>query len=177
MLTSIERRQLLSDPVEQYRRMREIRELEERIVGLFSEGLVHGTTHTCQGQEALAVGLAASLNPDDAVSCTYRGHGIALALGLTPDSVLGAEIAHLVGGPEILIARALDLVPTDLRLACHLADLAGWAAPDDVVVHEGRAAVYDARRREELSLMAKGIFTAAARESKDIVKRAALEDD
>jgi TPP-dependent pyruvate/acetoin dehydrogenase alpha subunit len=97
MSTSVERRLLLSDAVEQYRRMREIRELEERIVGLFSEGLVHGTTHTCQGQEALAVGIAASLNPDDTVSCTYRGHGIALALGLTPDSVLGEIMGRTTG--------------------------------------------------------------------------------
>ncbi len=99
--------------------------------------------------------------------------GASSRLKPSPDSVLGSEIAQLAGGPEVLIARALELVPTDLRLACHLADLAGWAAPGSVKVHEGRAEVYDARRRAELSLMAKGIFTAAARESKDIVKQAA----
>ena len=53
----------------------------------------------------------------------------------------------------------------DLRLACHLADFAGWAAPDDPAVHAARAAIYLARRRAEPSLMSKGIFRAAARES------------
>ena len=72
--------------------------------------------------------------------------------------------------------RALELTETDLRLACHLADLAGWAAPDDASIHADRASVYDKRRRSEMSLMSKGIYKAAARESEaianDIVKNA-----
>jgi hypothetical protein len=60
----------------------------------------------------------------------------------------------------------------DLRLACHLADFAGWAAPDDPTVHAGRAAIYDLRRKSEPSLMSKGIFKAAARESEVVVERA-----
>lgn len=87
-----------------------------------------------------------------------------------PDSVLGTEIAQLVGGPMVLAERALALCETDLRLACHLADLAAWAAPSDHAVHEARAAVYHQRRRSELSLMAKGIFTSAARESEAVMK-------
>ena len=46
----------------------------------------------------------------------------------------------------------------DLRLACHLAEFAGLAAPDDVKVHRARHDVYDRRRRSELSLMARGIY-------------------
>ena len=94
---SVARRAAMSDPVERYRRMVEIREFEDRIVGLFSEGLVHGTTHTCQGQEALAVALADVLRVDDVVTCTYRGHGIALALGMTPVSALGEIMGRTVG--------------------------------------------------------------------------------
>ena len=48
------------------------------------------------------------------------------------------------------------------------ADLAGWAAPDDASVHGRRADVYLARRKHESSLMAKGIFAGAARESRAI---------
>ena len=59
----------------------------------------------------------------------------------------------------------------DQRLACHLADLAGWAAPDDPAIHEGRAAIYLERRKSESSLMSKGIFAAAARESQAVVDR------
>jgi hypothetical protein len=56
----------------------------------------------------------------------------------------------------------------EFRLACHLADLAGWAAPDDAGVHALRAVVYRARRAAESSLMAKGIFAGAARESEAV---------
>ena len=69
--------------------------------------------------------------------------------------------------------RAVDLAAAgDLRLACHLADFAGWAAPDDPEIHQMRAEVYDARRKSEASLMSKGIFKGASRESEKIIKAA-----
>jgi hypothetical protein len=77
----------------------------------------------------------------------------------------------LAGGVEVLMRRAEELVTAgELRLACHLADMAGWAAPDDPGVHAARAAVYLARRKTEPSLMAKGIFAAAARESQAVAE-------
>ncbi len=86
-----------------------------------------------------------------------------------PDAALGAEIAELAGGASVLVERAAALSATgDHRLACHLADLAGWAAPDDPGVHAQRAIVYRNRRAAESSLMAKGIFAGAARESEAI---------
>jgi alkyl sulfatase BDS1-like metallo-beta-lactamase superfamily hydrolase len=93
----------------------------------------------------------------------------------SPDAVLGSEVASLAGGADVLMRRALELVDAgDLRLACHLADFAGWAAPDDPSIHTDRATIYEARRKAELSLMSKGIFKAAARESEAVV--ASLED-
>ena len=53
----------------------------------------------------------------------------------------------------------------DLRLACQLAEWAALAAPDDRSVRERRAALYAQRRDSETSVMAKGIFGAAARET------------
>ena len=87
-----------------------------------------------------------------------------------PDEILGAEIAALAGGADVLVRRARDLaVSGDLRLACHLADFAGWAAPDDPDVHRVRSEVYEIRRKNESSLMSKGIFKGASRESERIV--------
>ena len=127
------RRSNLSDPVEQLRRMFEIRYFEEEIVGLFSEGLVHGTTHTCQGQEALNIGLATTLNPDDFVACTYRSHGFALALGLTPEAALGEIMGRTtgciggVGGSMHLSAPELGLLPTFAIVGAGLPIAAGAA--------------------------------------------------
>ena len=42
-----------------YRRMLEIRLFEEKVQELFMEGLIQGTTHLCQGQEAVSVGALA----------------------------------------------------------------------------------------------------------------------
>jgi alkyl sulfatase BDS1-like metallo-beta-lactamase superfamily hydrolase len=98
--------------------------------------------------------------------------GAASRLKPAPDAVLGAEIASLAGGADVLIARAKGIAEDgDLRLACHLADFAAWAAPDDPTIHTRRAEIYNKRRDAELSLMSKGIFKAAARESEAVVKR------
>ena len=53
-----------------------------------------------------------------------------------------------------------------LRLACHLVDLAGLAAPDDPVVHGARAEIYRARRKAEPSSDGEGDLPGAARETK-----------
>jgi alkyl sulfatase BDS1-like metallo-beta-lactamase superfamily hydrolase len=82
------------------------------------------------------------------------------------EAVLATELAALSGGALRLAERALELTPTDLRLACHLAELAAQAEPDNARVHQVRAEVFQARRDHETSLMAKGIFGYAANESK-----------
>jgi alkyl sulfatase BDS1-like metallo-beta-lactamase superfamily hydrolase len=88
----------------------------------------------------------------------------------SPDDVLAREIVALSGGVHAVITRAHQLAENgDLRLACHLADFAGDAAPDDPEVHEVRARIYELRRKSELSLMAKGIFKGASRESQSVV--------
>lgn len=79
---------------------------------------------------------------------------------------LAAELAQLAGGSIRLAERAAELQHDDPRLACHLAEMAALAAPDDRAVHQLRAEVYQARRSQETSLMAKGIFGSAANESK-----------
>src|SRR5882724_10725660 len=78
-----------------YERMVLIREFEDAVKFLFLEGTMPGTIHQCQGQEATAVGVCAALKLDDWITSTFRGHGHALAKGLTPqellDELFGAE--------------------------------------------------------------------------------------
>ena len=71
-----------------YERMFLIREFEERVKFLFLEGIMPGTIHQSQGQEATAVGVCAALAPDDCITSTHRPHGHALAKGLSPEEML-----------------------------------------------------------------------------------------
>ncbi|MFH1571503.1 MAG: thiamine pyrophosphate-dependent dehydrogenase E1 component subunit alpha [Gemmatimonadota bacterium] len=71
-----------------YRRMVVIREFEEQVKFLFLEGLMPGTIHQSQGQEAAAVGVCSALEPEDYLTSTHRPHGHALAKGLTPLEML-----------------------------------------------------------------------------------------
>jgi alkyl sulfatase BDS1-like metallo-beta-lactamase superfamily hydrolase len=98
--------------------------------------------------------------------------GAASRLKPAPDAQLASELAELAGGADVLIGRAGAAADAgDFRLACHLADLAGWAAPADPAIHRRRADVYEARARVEPSLMSQGIFRAAARDSEAVAGR------
>src|SRR3984893_11724397 len=71
-----------------YQRMLLIRQFEDRVKSLFLEGIMPGTIHQCQGQEATAVGICAALKESDFITSTFRGHGHALAKGLTVQEML-----------------------------------------------------------------------------------------
>ena len=79
------------------------------------------------------------------------------------DQAVAAEVARLAGGSAAVAARATELSEAgNLRLACHLAEWAAQAAPDDPDVLEVRAEVYRQRRDQEQSLMSRGIYNDAS---------------
>jgi alkyl sulfatase BDS1-like metallo-beta-lactamase superfamily hydrolase len=93
------------------------------------------------------------------------------ALKPPPADALAAELAGLAGGPDRLAARAQELSTAgDHRLACHLVELAARSG-DDPGLWRLRADLYRARAETETSLMAKGIYTEAARSSDERADR------
>ncbi len=70
-----------------------IRCFEDKVQQLFMQGLVPGTTHLCQGQEAVSVGAISAITSADYLTITYRGHGQALARGVDPE----VAFAELMG--------------------------------------------------------------------------------
>ena len=80
-----------------YERMVLIREFEERVKFLFLEGAMPGTIHQCQGQEATAVGVCAALKTEDYITSTFRGHGHALAKGLSAQELLDELFGAVTG--------------------------------------------------------------------------------
>lgn len=71
------------------RQMLEIRYFEDECGRLFAKGVVRGTTHLGQGQEATAVGACGAVDESDTMTCTYRGHGAVLAKGAPLDESFG----------------------------------------------------------------------------------------
>ena len=98
-------------------------------------------------------------------------NGRAADLMPAPADARAREVAALAGGVDALVARARTLADPaapghDLRLACHLAEWALAAAPEDDDARACASEVFAARAAQETSLMGKGIFSAAARAAK-----------
>jgi 2-oxoisovalerate dehydrogenase E1 component len=83
--------------VDFYKQMALIRQFEQRTLELSREGFIDGSIHLCAGQEAVPVGIASVLGPEDRVISTYRGHGWALACGVPVTDLLG-EVCMREGG-------------------------------------------------------------------------------
>ena len=80
-----------------YRQMINIRYTEEQLARSHQMGLVHGACHTYVGEEAIATGVCAHLRADDAVFSTHRGHGHALAKGVSPHEVIAELFGRATG--------------------------------------------------------------------------------
>jgi pyruvate dehydrogenase E1 component alpha subunit len=83
--------------LELFRRMVLIRSFEQRTNELFLRGLMPGTIHLSEGQEASAVGTCLALADDDVVTLTHRGHGQALAKGVSPESLMAELFGRETG--------------------------------------------------------------------------------
>ena len=80
-----------------YRQMLVIRKFEETIRTLYQQGKIRGSFHPCVGQEATAVGGCWALRKDDYMTCTYRGHGQAIAKGLSVRAAMAEMLGKATG--------------------------------------------------------------------------------
>jgi TPP-dependent pyruvate/acetoin dehydrogenase alpha subunit len=80
-----------------YRQMLIIRKFEEAIRSLYQRGQIRGSFHPCVGQEATAVGTCMMLRKDDTMTCTYRGHGHAIAKGLSVRAAMAEMLGKATG--------------------------------------------------------------------------------
>ena len=94
--------------------MLRIRQFEERCVQLYSAGDIRGFLHLYVGEEAVAVGVLAALEADDAVVATYREHGHALVRGVTMRAVM-AEMFGKVEGCSRGRGGSMHLFASDAR--------------------------------------------------------------
>src|SRR5258708_36030426 len=101
-----------------YRCMLKLRRCEEQMARSHRRGLIHGACHTYVGQEAVAGGVCAHLRADDVVFSTHRGHGHALAKGVTPRQLIAALFgretgcSHGRGGSMHLLSPEVGMMGT-----------------------------------------------------------------
>jgi acetoin:2,6-dichlorophenolindophenol oxidoreductase subunit alpha len=77
-----------ADLLEAYRRMRLIREFEDRVHDEFSAGNIPGFVHLYAGEEASGVGVCMHLTDRDSIASTHRGHGHCIAKGVDTDGMM-----------------------------------------------------------------------------------------
>jgi 2-oxoisovalerate dehydrogenase E1 component len=80
-----------------YRQMVLIRKTEEQLARAHQAGLIPGACHTYVGEEAVATGVCAHLRHDDAIFSTHRGHGHALAKGVSPRALMAELFGRATG--------------------------------------------------------------------------------
>jgi pyruvate dehydrogenase E1 component alpha subunit len=83
--------------MEMHRTMLLIRGFEDLANELFLQGVMPGTIHLSTGQEATVTGACSALRPDDVITLTHRGHGQALAKGVSPESLMAELFGRETG--------------------------------------------------------------------------------
>lgn len=131
-----------------YRQMLLIRRTEEQLAKSHQRGLIHGACHTYVGQEAVAVGVCAHLRAEDTIFSTHRGHGHALAKGVSPEQLI-AELygrrtgcSHGRGGSMHLFAPEVGLMGTSGIVGPCILQAAGAGYSFKLLKTDGVAAAF-----------------------------------
>ena len=142
-----------------YRQMWVIRKFEETIRDFYQQGKIRGSFHPCVGQEAVAVGGCGPLRGDDYMTCTYRGHGHALAKGLSVRAAMAEMFGKVTGSskgkggsmhftePSVGLLGANAIVAAGIPHAAGAALVGSRGLPDD----PGRCAEVQGRTHARLA--------------------------
>lgn len=121
-----------------YRTMRTIRRFEETVVELVNTNEIAGVTHEYIGQEAVATGVCAALEPSDVITSTHRGHGHLIAKGASVPRMMAellgraSGLNHARGGSMHIADVSLGIYGANgiVAAGAPIAAGAAWAARD-----------------------------------------------
>ena len=156
-----------NDVLSLYRQMLLIRRFEEKSAEMYALAKIAGFLHLYIGQEAIAVGTMAALQPDDYVISAYRDHGHCLARGSDPGRIMAEMFGkatglckgkggsmHLVDVPRRFMG-GYAIVGGHIPLATGLAFATKYQALDLVTVcFFGEGAIPSGQAHEALNLAA-----------------------
>lgn len=156
-----------NDVLSLYRQMLLIRRFEEKSAEMYALAKIAGFLHLYIGEEAIAVGTMAALQPDDYVISAYRDHGHCLARGSDPGRVMAEMFGkatglckgkggsmHLVDVPRRFMG-GYAIVGGHIPLATGLAFATKYQALDLVTIcFFGEGAIPSGQAHEALNLAA-----------------------
>ncbi|HET9986146.1 MAG TPA: thiamine pyrophosphate-dependent dehydrogenase E1 component subunit alpha [Longimicrobiales bacterium] len=117
------------------------RAVEDRIVVLYRQGRIVGGVYTGRGQEAIGVGAAIHLGPDDVIFPSHRDLGGYLLKGMRPATVVASYLGR-VAGPTRGRDGNLHMGDLSLGIGAFISHMA-----DTVPVAAGVALSFKLRRR------------------------------
>jgi len=132
--------------LEMYETMYRIRAFESKGKELFLEGKLPGFIHIYLGEEAVATGVCATLNNNDQITSTHRGHGHCIAKGGRTDlmfaELYGKETGYCKGkggsmhiaDPALGILGANGIVGAGMPIATGAAFALKYNKTDNVAV-------------------------------------------
>ena len=86
-----------ADLLQMYYYLRLTRTLEDRVTALYRQGRIMGGVYTSSGMEAISVGYASALRPDDIIAPFHRDMGAFLVRGITPGEVVAQYLGKRTG--------------------------------------------------------------------------------
>ena len=102
--------------IKMFKSMYKIREFEDKLEQIYRDGKLKGHSHTCHGEEAIAVGVIEALSEKDIIFSNHRGHGHYLARGTSPKNIM-AECYGKVTGTNQGRSGSMYLVDTKRRMS------------------------------------------------------------
>ncbi len=123
-----------------------MRATEDRLVALYRQGELPGSVYTGHGHEAIAVGTASALRPDDVMAPLHRDVGAHLWRGLEPWEVIatfmgkatsptgGRDGALHYGRLDLNIINPTSLIPDNYPVATGAAFAAKYRGLDSVAI-------------------------------------------
>jgi pyruvate dehydrogenase E1 component alpha subunit len=110
--------------LEMYYYLRLTRSVEDRITALYRQGRIVGGVYTSHGMEAIAVGYASALNPEDVIAPFHRDMGAFLIRGFSPGEIIAQYLGKQAGptkGKDGNVHMG-DLTRGVIGFVSHLAD-------------------------------------------------------
>lgn len=126
------------------RTMRIIRDFEDAAGAALRDGHARGSVHQYTGQEAIATGVCFNLTRADFVSSYHRGHGHAIAKGVSPARMM-QELYGRAGGTSGGKGGSMHIAD----FSCGMMGANG-VVPDGVTIAVGAAQAFKMQKRPEI---------------------------